>query len=374
MHYHPVRHTCTVPSTLCASWTGRRRAPPIDAHVVHMSRVNLCFPDDGEAMSPVAPSCAFLAQMASSLQTSIHPPTVVASDYVKPEDFDVHMVPWNERLVAEDRFGQWCHTDKYESETRCIALHHNKSLCLELEQRVRAKIKGDKLDLSEKGAQPGTRVVKGGWLELYPNVPRLNATLQSQSVFCIWKKEDLMALPKSVDRMHVLLEDLMDQASATPVMRELLGDHSKMHLEQANIFLGIGNGSEAFGYHRDDMDNTKAAGSEQAVSAVLTTVTMLSVAAGTMHVAGAENEFEYQVAKTSMFHPSLFHRSGIVYPGTMKLACHWGIKKKKSSPAKKPKSPAVKQENPPLPLLEAGSGTGGHTGKRKAANCVDLTD
>ena len=65
--------------------------------------------------------------------------------------------------------------------------------------------------------------------------------------------------------MHVLLEDLMDQASATPVMRELLGDHSKMNLEQANIFLGIGNGSEAFGYHRDDMDNTKAAGSEQAM-------------------------------------------------------------------------------------------------------------
>ena len=184
-----------------------------------------------------------------------------------------------------------------------------------------------------------------------------------------------MALPKSVDRMHVLLEDLMDQASATPVMRELLGDHSKMNLEQANIFLGIGNGSEAFGYHRDDMDNTKAAGSEQAVSAVLTTVTMLSVAAGTMHVAGAENELEYQVAKTSMFHPSLFHRSGIVYPGTMKLACHWGIKKKKSSPAKKPKSPAViKQEKPSLPLLEAGSGTGGDTGKRKADNCLDLTD
>ena len=35
--------------------------------------------------------------------------------------------------------------------TRCIALLHDKSLCLELEQRVRAKIKGDKLDLSEKG-------------------------------------------------------------------------------------------------------------------------------------------------------------------------------------------------------------------------------
>mgnify|MGYP006143147583 CR=1 FL=1 len=361
---------------MCSSWTGRRRAPPIDAHVVHMSRVNLCFADDGEAMSPVAPSCAFLAQMASSLQTSIHPPTVVTADYVKPVDFDTLMVPWNDAMVAEVGFSPWCQTDKYDSKTRCIALLHDKSLCLELEQRVRAKIKGDKLDLSEKGAQPGARVVKGGWLEQYQNVPRMNAALQEQSVFCIWKKEDLMAFQKSVDQMHILVEDLMKKASATPVMQELLGDHSKIILEQANIFLGIGNGSEAFGYHRDDEDNTKSAGSEQAVPAVLTTVTMLSVAAGTMHVAGAENEFEYEVAKTSMFHPSLFHRSGIVYPGTMKLACHWGIKKlsKPRSPAANPKPPAVKQEHSSLPLLPVTSSKRKVDWVAEVRDQVDLID
>ena len=319
-----------------------------------MASINLTFHEDqdDEALLVVPPALPFAAQMASSTQSSIHPPTVVIADYAVPERYNDHMVPWNNELVEGATFNNWRETDSFDLKTRCISLFHSKELCLQLEQRLRAKIHGDQLDLTERGAGEGARIIKGGWGEFYPNVARKNVALQSQAVFCIWARDHLKAFNKSVEGMFQLIEDLMDQAAATPVMQGLLGDNGALQLEQANIFLGVGNGAEAFGYHRDDEDNTKGAGSEQTVSAVLTTVTMLSVAAGTMHVAGADNEFEYEVGKTAMFHPSLFHRSGIVFPGTLKLACHWGIKVKNrkrplgASPgSSSPPGFQVKQEN-----------------------------
>lgn len=287
----------------------------------------------------------FMAEISSSISPDVWPPSVRIEQYpaAVPE-----MLEHNKALLESDDFGRWKDAIGYCAQTLCVKINDpplSSENCQTALRDVMYRHQGNKFELREKSTTREVEPLKGGFLDPYPKVLKFDAGLQSKSVFCFSGKH-IQWFRQTIPGAGEVLDELTDYLCGHAVYKQrgdalALFEGYKVELQQIVLLFGL-DGSSAYTFHRDDEDNTLKPGGAAAKPNGFTSITLLSESKSSMLIAGGQ-EFNFaSPGDTCVFHPSLFHRSGIAYPGTVKLVGHWKLVgqwlKPDSPPKKKPKA------------------------------------
>lgn len=281
-------------------------------------------------------SSTFMAEISSSISPDVWPQSVRIEDYPAAEP---EMLQHNKEVHASMGYCRWTSAQGYCSDTLCVRINGGSLLsseeCQQALRDVMYRHQGDKFDVKEKSTTREVPPLKGGFLNPYPKVLQPDKGLQSKSVFCFsgknihWFRQTIPGAGNVLDELANYLCNSHNDGAA------LFAGH-KVELEQLVLLFGL-DGSSAYTFHRDDEDNTLKPGGAAAHINGFTSITLLSESTSSMLIAGGE-EFGFDSpGDTCVFHPSLFHRSGCAYPGTVKLVGHWKatFKTDSSPPSKK---------------------------------------
>ena len=155
--------------------------------------------------------------------------------------------------------------------------------------------------------------IQGGWATVYPNSLSDLARSQRKSVLVVppaTKSKFLKTCPFMNDIVKAITS--MVEKNFAPFYEGF-----KLQPMELTFFTGI-NQAACTQYHTDAEEHPKD-------DVVLTTLTLLDNGGNftSMNVAG-KNECELSVAgATAVFDAHLYHRSGVTYPGVLKLSIHW---------------------------------------------------
>ena len=283
----------------------------------------------------------FMAEISSSISPDVWPPSVRIEQYpaAVPE-----MLEHNKALLESDDFGRWKDAIGYCEQTLCVKINDpplSSENCQTALRDVMYRHQGNKFDLSEKSTTREVKPLKGGFLNPYPKVLKFDAGLQSKSVFCFSGKH-IHWFRQTIPGAGEVLDQLTDYLCGDNAVYKQRGDAlfegHKVELQHIVLLFGL-DGSSAYTFHRDDEDNTLKPGGAAAKPDGFTSITLLSESKSSMLIAGGEEFYFESPGDTCVFHPSLFHRSGSAYPGTVKLVGHWKATLKTDSPPKKKLKP-----------------------------------
>lgn len=294
-------------------------------------------------------SSTFMAEISSSISPDVWPQSVRIEQYPAAEP---EMVQHNKELLASDDFGRWKEADGYSSDTLCVKINEpslSSEDCQKALRDVMYRHQGDKFDVKEKSTTREVPPLIGGFLNPYPKVLKFDKGLQSKTVFCFSGK-NIHWFRQTIPGAGNVLDELANYLCNSHIVGAVKSNKAlfageKVELQQLVLLFGL-DGSSAYTFHRDDEDNTLKPGGAAAKPNGFTSITLLSESKSSMLIAGGEEFYFDSPGDTCVFHPSLYHRSGNAYPGTVKLVGHWkALPATDSSPPKKKLK--VKEETTP---------------------------